>query len=223
MDQRSKSARAVTLGLGVLAVLATACGGDDGDKSSEDVGFDIDRDEDALSNLGPEGSLSDVDTCSLLTDEDVSAWAGRDLAATGHSAVIGCVYNPPGEDEPPGEPPEGSPEAPAEAPEAPFGVFGVRVFAGEGDAATAGAALQQLASPTDPDSVAITEIPAADLDAVAVTPAEGHVYVVVARQDDLFVELYMSALRLTVDSPELGQLPDLAAVALGRLEEAAAD
>lgn len=82
----------------VIVVVASAgCGGGDSDRESggasgaqaevdESVGSDDDLDEVEL----------DVDNCTLLTDEEVSALAGKELESDLDSA-LGCAWVVPGE------------------------------------------------------------------------------------------------------------------------------
>lgn len=197
-----------------MAVFATACGGDD-ERGNEAGNGGLASDQDGGDAAFGNGSL-DVDTCSLLTDEEVSAWLGMDLVAR-EDSLIGCLYGPPGQ-----QPPEGVPEAPMGSPSGGgANVFSVRAFEGEGDAATAGADVGQIVVPGDPDAAVVTELPGGDHDAVAVLHPSGSVYYVVARSGDLFVEFHTSGLLLGADSPEIDQAAEMADLALERLESAA--
>ena len=58
-------------------------------------------------------------------------------------------------------------------------------------------------------------------DAVALSDSDGSVNFLIARPGDLFVEMVMTFLEVTPDSPSLDQAGQLASTALGRLAEAA--
>jgi hypothetical protein len=169
------------LGIVLLAgALGVACGGDDDDDADGTV-------EDAAEMAVSDESL-DVDDCTLLTNEEVSAFAGTELEAT-EDGPLGCAYVVPGEV---------------------VGDFSIRSYRGDGDAAAAGADLVPTADLIDLDGVGD--------DAVALD-VDGSVNFVVARQGDMFVELVMTFLDVTPDSPELDAAAELAATALDRLTD----
>lgn len=72
--------RRSTIGAMIVALLVTACGGDD-KKSSTDDGA---------------SSTGGFDNCSLLTDDEVSAFAGTPLQH-GEDSALGCGFVAPGE------------------------------------------------------------------------------------------------------------------------------
>lgn len=83
----------------LLAVLATlmsvlaGCGGDDVTDSTGDTDSDS-----AESTAGEEAEpTEEVDNCSLLSNEEVTALAGYELVA-GEDSPLGCPYIAPGED-----------------------------------------------------------------------------------------------------------------------------
>lgn len=133
----------------------------------------------------------EVDNCTLLTSEEVSGLAGTQLEAS-EDSPLGCPYSEPGEV---------------------MGLFGIRSYRQGGDAAAAAAELA-------PD---LTVIPMSGVgdDAVALSDSDGSVNFLIAHKGDLFVELVMTFLDVTPESPSLQQAGQLASTALGRLVDAA--
>jgi hypothetical protein len=162
----------VTLG---AAVAAASCGSDDDSSGPAD---------------GDGGSIS-VDNCTLLTDEEVSAFAGDDLRHS-EDSPIGCAYTEPGET---------------------LGMFSIRSYRTDGDAT---AAAQALAP-----SLRVIPLSGVGEDAVALADSDDSVNFVIARSGDLFVELVMTFLDVTPESSSLQKAGQLASTALGRLVEAA--
>jgi hypothetical protein len=164
----------VVAAAGVVAALG-ACGGEDG-----------------AGNGGvPSDGVLEVDSCTLLTDEEVSAFAGMELSA-GEDSPLGCGYVVPGET---------------------VADFSIRSYRGDGDAASAAVALAP--------SLQVIMMSGIGDDAVALADADGSVNFLIARQGDLFVELVMTFLDVTPDSPALDHAGELASTALGRLVDAA--
>ncbi len=79
--------RVLSVALAALVGLTTACGGDDDDAT--------DAGNDTVDEVLDEEGL-DVDSCTLLTNEEVSAFAGYDLEAT-EDGPLGCAFVEPGE------------------------------------------------------------------------------------------------------------------------------
>jgi len=80
---------AAVVSLASLALLA-ACGGDDDDDGDSGDVADTEQSEDN----GDGGSGSEIDNCSLLTDDEVSAFAGKTLVH-GEDSVLGCGFAEP--------------------------------------------------------------------------------------------------------------------------------
>lgn len=75
--------RRTVIGLLAVALALTSCGGDDGDSTGGDGGAEADS------------GGSGLDNCSLLTDEEVSAFAGITLQH-GDDSPLGCGFTAPG-------------------------------------------------------------------------------------------------------------------------------
>jgi hypothetical protein len=133
----------------------------------------------------------DVDNCTLLTDDEVSALAGEELAAT-EDSPLGCAYVVPGEI---------------------VGDFSIRSYRRDGDAAAVAAELAP--------ALEVIQLEGIGDDAVALADSDGSVNFLIARNGDLFVELVMTFLDVTPDSPSLQQAGQLASTALDRLVAAA--
>jgi hypothetical protein len=133
----------------------------------------------------------EVDNCTLLTDEEVSALAGKELTAS-EDSPLGCAYVEAGKV---------------------VGEFSIRSSRRDGDAAAAAAIL----APT----LEVIRMDGIGDDAVALADSDGSVNFIIARKGDLFVELVMTFLDVTSDSPALQQAGQLASTALDRLAEAA--
>jgi hypothetical protein len=166
-------------------VLVAACGGD-----AESPGGPGDA---AGQGLEP-GQMEplDIDDCSLLTDEEVSAFAGEELVVT-QDGPLGCGWVVPGEI---------------------IEQFNIRSFRGGGDAATAADVLVN-----NPQKV--IELAGAGDDAVAVSTYDEIINWVIARKGDLFVVINQTFLSFDPTPSELDRSAKLAATALGRLAQAA--
>ena len=81
---------AAVVSLASLVFLA-ACGGDDDDGG--DTGGDVANTEQSEDD-GDDDSGSGIDNCSLLTDDEVSAFAGKTLVH-GEDSVLGCGFAEP--------------------------------------------------------------------------------------------------------------------------------
>ena len=140
----------------------------------------------------PDGdSALEVDNCTLLTDAEVSGLADKQLAHT-EDGGLGCAYVEPGEV---------------------LGEFSIRSYRQDGDAAAAAAKLAP--------SLQVIKMSGVGDDAVALSDSDGSVNFLIARKGNLFVELVMTFLDVTPDSPSLQKAGQLASTALGRLADAA--
>lgn len=146
---------------------------------------------DAVDEALEGGGTLEVDNCTLLTNEEVSSLAGFALESSGDSPM-GCAYPQPGEV---------------------MGEFSIRSYRGSGDATAAAAELAP--------SLQVIPLSGVGDDAVALSDSDGSVNFLIARKGDLFVELVMTFLDVTPESPSLDQAGQLASTALGRLVEAA--
>ncbi len=137
------------------------------------------------------GGALEIDNCTLLTGEEVSALAGKELVAT-EDSPLGCAYVEPGEV---------------------VGDFSIRSYRQDGDAAAAAAKLAP--------SLRVLPLDGIGDDALALADSDGSVNFLIARKGDLFVELVMTFLDVTPDSAALQKAGQLASTALGRLVDAA--
>ncbi len=137
------------------------------------------------------GEALEVDNCTLLTSDEVSALAGEQLNVT-EDGPLGCAYVRPGEV---------------------VGQFSIRSYRQPGDAA---AAASKLAP-----SLQVIRINGVGDDAVALADSDESVNFLIAHKGDLFVELVMTFLDITPNSPALAKAGQLASTALARLADAA--
>lgn len=142
-------------------------------------------------DLGGDGGALEVNNCTLVTNEEATALAGTDLVSS-EDGPLGCAYTEPGEL---------------------LGLFSIRSYRQGGDSAAAAAELAP--------SLQVIPMPGIGDDAVALADTDGSVNFLIARDGDLFVELVMTFLDVTPDSPSLDQAGQLASTALGRLVDAA--
>jgi hypothetical protein len=136
---------------------------------------------------GDGDSTLDVDNCTLLTNAEVSDFAGKQLSA-GEDSPLGCPYTAAGEV---------------------VADFSIRSYRQGGDAAAAAATL----APT----LRVIELTSIGDEAVALADSDDSVNFLIARKGNLFVELVMTFLDVTPDSPALQKAGQLASTALGRL------
>lgn len=139
------------------------------------------------SDSGSTGSTDDSLDCTLLTNEEVSAFAGKELVGSGSDA-LGCAYVAPG---------------------ATVGEFSIRSYRQSGDAAAAGTKLAP--------SLEIVPFAGVGDDAVALATSDGSVNFLIARKGNAFVELVMTFMQVTKDPAELQRAGQLASTALSRL------
>jgi hypothetical protein len=137
------------------------------------------------------GEPLEVDNCTLLTSDEVSELAGKELNAT-EDSPLGCAYVRPGKV---------------------VGEFSIRSYRQPGDAAAAAAKLAP--------SLQVIRMDGIGDDAVALADSDGSVNFLIARKGDLFVELVTTFLDVTPNSPALEKAGKLASTALGRLADAA--
>ncbi len=71
-------------------VFLAACGGDDDGGETGDVGGKTEE----IDEAGDDGSGSEIDNCSLLTDDEVSTFAGLTLVH-GEDSILGCGFAEP--------------------------------------------------------------------------------------------------------------------------------
>ncbi len=175
--QRMKMGRYALVMAAALAASLMACGSDDGSTTPP-------------GSPEGDGALA-VDNCTLLTNEEVSALAGKELAAT-EDGPLGCAYVESGEV---------------------VADFSIRSYRQDGDAAAAAAKLAP--------SLKVTPMNGIGDEAVALSDSDGSVNFLIARKGNLFVELVMTFLDVEADTPSLQQAGQLASTALGRLVDAA--
>lgn len=178
------------------ALLVAACGATEAGSDTTATGAlttSSEGVEPGEGSTGPEPTsdeVVDVDDCTLLTDEEVSSLAGTALLAT-EDSFLGCGY-------------VGEGEVVAD--------FSIRSYSAAGaSAAELGAELAPSANVIPLDGVG---------DEAVALEVDGSVNFLLARSDDLVVEMVMTFLDVTPDSPELERASELAVLALGRLAEA---
>ena len=181
----------------VMALVTTACGGDDndngasgdkaGDEASQDAGGE--STDDATADETADESL-DVDNCSLLTSEEVSRLSDEPLTSP-EDGLLGCGWNFEGES---------------------IDSFSIRSFRED---TTAAAHAKELAPNND-----VIPIDGVGDEALGLA-RDGNVNFLVARDGKLFVEMVMTFLDVPPDSPNFETAKELAITALERLKEAA--
>lgn len=171
----------------VLALVFVAgCGGGDSPGGGTGNG-------DGTQNLVPDELEGlDVDNCSLLTDQEVSALAGEELVVA-EDTPLGCGWVIPGE---------------------PMHQFGVQSYRGDGDSSAAAMVLVD-----NPEQ--IIDLDGVGDDAVAVSTYGEVINWVIARKGNLFVVINQGFLGLEPTPSDLDRSGELAATALGRLVDAA--
>jgi hypothetical protein len=175
--RRSTKASLIAVVVGAMIALA-GCGDDKGSGGN------------AGSGNGEQTALN-VDNCKLVTNEEASALAGKELKAD-ENGPLGCPYTEPGEM---------------------LGLFSIRSYKQGGDAKAAAAKL----APT----LEVIKLDGVGDDAVALADSDGSVNFIIARKGNLFVELVMTFLDITKDPATLKPASTLASTALGRLVAAA--
>jgi hypothetical protein len=144
---------------------------------------------DSGSDSGEQTTLN-VDNCKLVTNDEVTALAGKALQAD-EDGPLGCPFTEPGET---------------------LGLFSIRSYKQGGDAAAAATKL----APT----LKVIKLAGVGDDAVALADGDDSVNFIIARKGNLFVELVMTFLDITSDPASLKPASDLASTALGRLDAA---
>lgn len=185
-----KIVRPVMVALLALALLP-GCGGSpdsanggSADGGSVDGGAGVDLEPGKLEAL-------EMDNCTLLTDEEVTAFAGDDLVVS-EDSPLGCGWVEPGEI---------------------MAQFTVQAYRGGGDSAAAATAL--VNSPQE-----VIELSGVGDDAVAVSTHGEVINWVIARKGDLFVVINQTFLLFEPTPQELERSGKLAGTALGRLVDA---
>lgn len=180
--------------VGLLALaLVPGCDGSNGGSGPNGGSAD----GDGVVDLAPgEFEPIDIDNCTLLTDEEVSAYADDELIVD-EDTPLGCGWI----------------EAEDAQEEFPVHQFSVQALRGGGDSKAAAPVLVN-----DPEQV--IELSGVGDDAVAVSTYGEVINWVIARQGDLFVVLNVTFVGHDPTPEDLERSGQLAATALGRLVEA---
>jgi hypothetical protein len=178
----AKTTRLATT-VAAMAILASACGGGGGNGSADNA-----VDQALAEATGVQASSTELDSCTLVTDAEVSEFAGTPLVHSVEGGeFLGCGFSEDGMS---------------------MADLTVRGFTGEGSARDNAAEFS--------DNVIITDVAGVGDDAVAVT-LDDNVNFLVAHQDGNYVELVMTFLDVPPGSPAFEDAKELANTALGRM------
>jgi hypothetical protein len=173
----------------LVTCLIGACGGDGAEDTIED-GTDATTGATVVETT-EEPTVEqevEVDSCSLITDEEASEMAGEELEAA-EDSPLGCPYVVPGEV---------------------IGEFSIRGYVGSGDSSAA-------ASDLVPSAVEVLQVPGIGDDAVVISSNGEVVDFIIARQGDRFIVMNTTFLFLEPETEDADRATTLAGVALQRL------